>query len=123
MKLIFYIFCPLPYPKIVPAPLRGLILSTQQTNSKFFKKKQNIARNIIMGVGSGRQGGRGPPGFSYMVFFGLFCYFSVFLLFSVFFSLAFPWKRLNSAIFRSFLLFFGLLFRCPFPLKIFLPTP
>jgi len=32
-----------------------------------------------------------------------------------------PWKR-NSAIFRFFLLIFGLFFRCPLPLEDFLPT-
>jgi len=50
------------------------------------------------------------------------------VLFSVFFRCP-PWKRLNSAIFRSFLHFFGLFcyfsvfFPLPPPLKIFLPTP
>jgi len=55
-----------------------------------------------MGVGSGGQGGRGPPGFSYMVFSP-------------------PRKRLNSAIFGIFLLFFDLFFRWT-PLENFLPT-
>jgi len=66
---------------------------------------------MIMGVGSGRQGGRAPLDFH-------------------------TWyknsrERLKSAtfffflaIFRCFLLFFGLFFRCPLPpLEIFLPTP
>jgi len=52
-------------------------------------------------------------------------YQSFFANFWSFFSLPpLPWKRLNnSAIFRSFLLFFDLFFRCPLPLEIFLPTP
>jgi len=37
-------FLPPPYPKLVSAPLRGLL----QTNSAFFKKKKwNIARSIM----------------------------------------------------------------------------
>jgi len=38
----------------------------------------------------------------------------IFLLFSVFFPLVPPWKRLNSALFLSILLFFGL-FSLVFP--------
>jgi len=71
-----------------------------------------------MGVGSGGQEGRGPPGFSYMVFFGLFCYFSAFFSFP---PLP-PWKRFNSAIFQYFLLF-SVFFSVGTSLENFLPTP
>jgi len=68
-----------------------------------------------MGVGSGGQGAVATLDFytwyKYcrralkVLFFGLFCYFSVFFTVD-----PLPWKRLNSAIFRYFLLIFDLLF-------------
>jgi len=49
-----------------------------------------------------------------VLFFGVFCYFSVF------FPLASrPWKRLNSAIFRSFFAIFWSFFPLPLPEKNF----
>jgi len=82
-----------------------------------------------MGVGNGEQGGRGLSWiFIYgtntvdkglkVLFFGVLCYFLVFF----FVAPHIPWKRLNSAIFRSFLLFFVLFFCCPPPPDNFLPT-
>jgi len=48
-----------------------------------------------------------PPGFSYMVFFGLFCYFSVFLLFSgLSFPLASPGRGLIVLSFGNFFAIF-----------------
>jgi len=58
----------------------------------------------------GRRQGAWPPGFSNMVARGLK------VLFFGLFPLAPPWKRLNSANFRSF-------FVAPSPLENFLPTP
>jgi len=52
-----------------------------------------------MGVGSGGQVGRGPPGFSYMVFFGIFL-----LFFGLFRCFPPPGRGL-------IVLFFDLLFR------------
>jgi len=56
--------------------------------------------HVYVGVGSGGHGAAFPPGFSNMVFFGLFCYFLVF-----------------------FAIFLSLFSRCPPSLEIFLPTP
>jgi len=50
-----------------------------------------------------------------VLFFGLFCYFRSFFVGP-------PWKRLNSAIFRVFLLFFGFPVAPSTP-EIFFPTP
>jgi len=62
-----------------------------------------------------------PPDFHtryFSVFFAIFqCFFAIFLFRSFFPVAPLPWKRINSAIFRYFLLFFGLLFRCPPPGK------
>jgi len=50
-------------------------------------------------------------------------FFDVFFVIFGLFSVGPLWKRLNSAIFRTFLLFFGLIFCCPHSLEIFLPKP
>jgi len=53
---------------------------------------------------------------SFLLVFDLFCYFSVFFRWP-------SWKKLNSAVFRSFLLFFGLFFVGLLPWKIFCRRP
>jgi len=81
-----------------------------------------------MVVGSGGEGGRSSPWIFIhgknivdrslkVLFFCLFCYFSVF-----FFIAPLPWKRLNNAVFRYFLLTFGIFSVGPFSLENFLPT-
>jgi len=51
-------------------------------------------------------------------------FFGLFAIFRTFFRCPLPlWKRLNSAIFRYFLLIFGLFFCWLPPLENFLPTP
>jgi len=81
-----------------------------------------------MGVGSGGQAAVPPLIFihgAYIADKGLIVLsFGVFLpLFGPFFRCTPPWMRLNSAIFWSFLLVFGLFFPLPpSSLEIFLPT-
>jgi len=81
-----------------------------------------------MGVDSGGQGGAVAPldfqtWYKYSKKRLKSAIFRPFLLFFGLFSVGPSWKRLNSAIFRYFLIIFGLFFHCPPPPRHFFFHP
>jgi len=67
-----------------------------------------------MGVG---RGCRSPPSWIFIHGTDIVDWGLIVLFFGLFSVTPPPWKRLSSAVFRSFLLFFSLSFRCPRPWK------